>query len=81
MHILSYILLLLLVDRSGHSVAGNEASPWKPLEFTPRMEWQVYYSQLCALHIGQQQMCSLLGRLRRLHLKRNLHLNLVQYCP
>ncbi len=37
----------------------NASSP--PLDFTARQEWQSYYGHLCSLHIGQQQLCSLLG--------------------
>ena len=40
---------------------GLSNASWLPIEFTASMEWQAYNSRLCALHIGQQQLCSLLG--------------------
>ena len=57
------IFMLSAVIRAIH--ASDEDiltnTSWLPLEFTAHMEWQTYNSHLCSIHIGQQQLCSLLG--------------------
>lgn len=43
--------------------AGMPARARQHVEYSPHAEWATYRSNLCSLHVGQQQLCSILGPL------------------